>query len=69
MEQRKIEITETAYADLEDIESYISNDSPRIARKFIERIFARLEQLYEQPESGRMVPEFENKEIRELILK
>lgn len=69
MGQRTIKISETAYADLEDIENYISLDSPKIARRFIENIFERLEQLYEHPDSGRKVPEFiKNKEIRELIL-
>jgi toxin ParE1/3/4 len=63
-----IVITETAYADLEDIENYIAQDSPAIARNFILRIFDKIEQLYEYPLSGKSVPEIKNHTIRELLL-
>jgi toxin ParE1/3/4 len=63
-----IAITETAYADLEDIENYISQDSPTIARKFILRIFDKIDQLYNYPDSGKPVPEFHDPSIRELLL-
>ena len=69
MEQRKITLSESAYADLAGIENYITQDSPSIARNFINRIFEKMEQLYAHPESGRVVPEFNNKKIRELLLK
>ncbi len=68
MGQIIIVITETAYADLEDIENYISQDSPTIARKFIVRIFDRIEQLYDYPESGKPVPEIKDQTIKELLL-
>ena len=61
-------ITETALADLEDIENYIAQDSPAIAVNFILRIFDKIEQLYEYPESGKPVPEFKNTAIRELLI-
>jgi toxin ParE1/3/4 len=61
-------ITESAYADLEDIENYISQDSPAIARKFINRIFDKIDQLYRYPMSGKSVPEIVNPSIRELLL-
>lgn len=63
-----IVITETAYADLEDIENYIAQDSPTIARRFILRIFDRIDQLYEHPQSGKSVPEINDQSIRELLL-
>jgi toxin ParE1/3/4 len=63
-----IAITETAYTDLEDIENYISQDSPAIARKFILRIFDRIDQLYSYPDSGKPVPELQDPSIRELLL-
>jgi len=68
VEQVKIVITESAYEDLEDIESYISQDSPTIARKFINRIFEKIDQLYQFPESGKFVPEIKDDSIRELLL-
>lgn len=61
-------ITETAYTDLEEIENYISHDSPAIARRFILRIFDKIEQLYEYPESGKPVPEINDQSIKELLL-
>lgn len=68
MEQVIIVITESAYEDLEDIESYISQDSPAIARKFISRIFDKIDQLYQFPESGKFVPEIKDHSIRELLI-
>jgi toxin ParE1/3/4 len=63
-----IVITGSAYTDLEDIETYISQDSPAIARKFISKIFDKIDQLYHFPESGKFVPEINNHSIRELLL-
>jgi len=68
VEQVKIVITESAYSDLEDIENYISQDSPTIARKFINRIFDRIDQLYLYPTSGKPVPEVQDRSVRELLL-
>ena len=68
MGEISIVITETAYADLEDIENYISQDSPTIARRFIMRIFDKIDQLYEYPYSGKPVSEFNDSTIKELLL-
>ena len=61
-------ITESAYADLEDIENYISQDSPAIARRFINTIFDKIDQLYNYPSFGKPVRELSNNSIRELLL-
>jgi toxin ParE1/3/4 len=61
-------ITESALADLEDIENYISLDSPAIARKFISSIFDKIDQLHTYPESGKYVPEIKDSSIRELLI-
>jgi toxin ParE1/3/4 len=63
-----IVITETAYSDLEDIENYIAQDSPTIARRFILRIFDKIDQLSAYPKSGKFVPEINDNSIRELLL-
>jgi toxin ParE1/3/4 len=68
VEQINIVITESAYSDLEDIELYISQDSPLIARRFISKVFDKIDQLYLYPKSGKMVPEIRNDNIRELLL-
>ena len=68
MEQVTIVITESAYSDLEDIENYISRDSPLMARRFINKIFERIDQLYNYPTSGKLVPEIKDKSVRELLI-
>lgn len=68
MEQVNIVIAESAYVDLEDIENYISQDSRAIPRKFINRIFDKIDQLYKYPLSGKPIPEIRNSSIRELLL-
>jgi toxin ParE1/3/4 len=68
VEQITIVITESAYTDLEDIENYISLDSPSIARSFISKIFDKIDYLYQYPSFGKPVPELGNKSIRELLL-
>jgi len=68
VEQITIVIAESAYADLEDIENYISQDSPHIARKFINRIFDKIDQLYQYPSFGKPVPEIGDRTVRELLL-
>lgn len=68
MEQVNIVITESAYEDLLDIETYISLDSELIARNFINKIFDKIDQLYKYPTSGKFVPEIADRSIRELLL-
>lgn len=64
----EIVLAESAWNDLDSITDYIALDSIRYAKEFADRVFERIEQLYEYPESGRMVPEFQNELLRELIL-
>lgn len=64
----EVNISELAYTDLLEIEAYIGQSSPSIARNFINKIFNRIEILYDFPESGRIVPELNDKNVRELIL-
>jgi toxin ParE1/3/4 len=59
--------TELALEDLRLIHEYISTDSKRYADRFIEKLIARVDQLESFPKSGRMVPEFNQESIRELI--
>ena len=50
-----------------EISEYIAQDNSSAARKWLETIFIKVDQLESSPESGRLVPETDNKEIRELI--
>ena len=59
--------TDLAIDDLKSIHDYISLDSRVYARRQVSKIIKRVEQLQSHPQSGRIVPEFSNENIRELI--
>jgi plasmid stabilization system protein ParE len=46
---------------------YISQNSPQYAQRLVERLTRRSEQIANFPFSGRLVPEFETEQIREVI--
>ncbi|MBO0992449.1 type II toxin-antitoxin system RelE/ParE family toxin [Bacillus sp. SD088] len=56
-----------AVTDLEDISQYISLDSKENATVVVRGIFATAESVSLFPLSGRIVPEFEKKSIREKL--
>ena len=62
-----IEWTDPALDDMDNIREYISKDSTFYAKQFIERIFSYVENLSAQPKLGRIVPEEDRNDIRELI--
>ena len=59
--------TEQARADLAAIRAFISQDSPHYASVIVSRLLAATDRLVPFPESGRVVPEFENPSVRELV--
>jgi addiction module RelE/StbE family toxin len=59
--------TDTAVAHLVAIYERIAQDAPVYAQRMIDRLTKRSEQLATFPESGRMVPEYEAPDIREVI--
>jgi toxin ParE1/3/4 len=63
----QISWTKKSLKDLRAINDYISLDSSFYAVRFISKLISRVDQLIEFPESGRMVPEKNVHEIRELI--
>ncbi|MCB9481279.1 MAG: type II toxin-antitoxin system RelE/ParE family toxin [Desulfobacteraceae bacterium] len=50
-----------------EIAEYIALDKPSAAEKWINSIFEKVDQLEFSPEIGRIVPEVNNQQIRELI--
>ena len=65
----KIRWTELSVDDLKTIRDYIAQDSVRYASITINRIYDRAQILSRQPLSGRIVPEFDDPKIRELIIR
>ncbi len=64
----KINWTQLAISDLKGIYEYIAKDSSRYAQITVNKIHSYAESLKKQPYSGRIVPEFEDKTIKELIV-
>ena len=54
--------------DVESIRAFIAQDSPVYAELVARRIVAAVERLHVFPESGRIVPERQDPEIREVIV-
>lgn len=50
-----------------EISSYIAQDNNEAAEKWVNNLFETVHNLKTFPESGRQVPEIENKIVRELI--
>jgi toxin ParE1/3/4 len=64
---RPLRWTEQAVDHLGAIAEYVSRTSPIYAEQLVQRISTRLNQIREWPESGRVVPEYDAAEIREVI--
>ncbi|MEE4603854.1 MAG: type II toxin-antitoxin system RelE/ParE family toxin [Desulfobacteraceae bacterium] len=50
-----------------EIVDYIAQDKPSAAEKWISTVFSKVEQLKSSPEIGRIVPELNNAQFREII--
>ena len=55
--------------DIESIRAYIAEDSPLYADLVVRRLVAAVARLRAFPESGRIVPERNTPEIREVIVR
>ena len=63
----RVHWTDTALRHLDAIHQYIAQDSPAYAERTVDRLTRRSQQIGEFPFSGRTVPEFDMKQIREVI--
>ncbi len=63
-----LSFAESAVSDLEDILTYYREQSSLdTGRRLVEEIIAQTERLSLYPDSGRVVPEFGLKQLREII--
>jgi plasmid stabilization system protein ParE len=68
MSKVAIRFAESAIADLEAIRTwYVEQGVPDIGERFVEEVVGRIEALRDHPETGRIVPEFGQPFLRELI--
>ena len=59
--------TELAFAQLDEAMAFIAVDSPQTAARWLDMILEAAGQLSEFPDSGRVAPETDRADIRELI--
>ena len=56
-----------AIEDVDSIAAYIAQDSETYSSAVVRKILHRVRQLIEFPKVGRIVPEFDDEEIREIF--
>lgn len=65
----KIVWTKESFNRLLEIEDFIAENNPNKAIEFINFLIEKTEALIDNPRIGRVVPEFSNPALRELIVK
>ena len=64
----RVTVSRGAHRDLRGIQRYISFDSPQAAMRLGRLFFSKEVMLGKHPEIGRVVPEFSNLSIREVVV-
>lgn len=65
---QRISLSESAVRDLQEVRQwYDSQSAPEVGERLVREILACLDNLAEFPESGRVVPEFDQPWLRELV--
>ena len=63
-----ISFAESALGDLEEVQSwYAEQGVPGVGARLTEEVFRRVQTLADHPDMGRIVPEFDQPFLRELI--
>jgi len=65
----RVHWTENAIGHLVNIYEYIAINSPTYAKRMVDKITIRSQQIEDHPMSGRKVPEYNADDVRELIEK
>lgn len=68
MAEQTIIWTTTAYRDLHNIVEFIAEDSMYYALAFYEDVMEKAKTLTEFPHRGRIVPEMDDPEVREVFI-
>lgn len=63
-----ISFAESALRDLEDLRAwYLEQGVPEVGTRLVVEVFQRVQSLADHPDMGRVVPEFDQAFLRELI--
>jgi len=57
-----------ALRDIDEIATFIARDSPDQAALFVARLIEATDRLVDHPRSGRVIPELESEDCREVIV-
>lgn len=60
--------TEPTLSDLNDIAEYIALENVVAAKQLVQTVFTKVERLADSPESGRVPPELEHLNYREVVI-
>ena len=64
----EVQFAQSAFGDLEEMMAYYASEgAPQVGIKFAKEIMAHMQVLSGHPDLGRMVPEFQQAHIREVI--
>ena len=66
---KKLVWSKESLTRLQEIEDFIVEDNPKAALEFINKIISRAETITLHPKKGRVVPEIDVENIRELLYK
>jgi toxin ParE1/3/4 len=64
----KVTWSPLAEGQVDDAIAYIAADNPAAALEWLERLLDRVKSLSSFPDSGRVVPELQREDIREIIV-
>ena len=64
----EVKFTDQSLADIDNIAKFIASNSEKYAKIQVQRFFERVETLETNPLIGRIVPEINDKSIRELVM-
>jgi plasmid stabilization system protein ParE len=64
----RVDWSRRALHDLESIAEYIAEDSPTYAGIVVKKVVSQTKLLAKFPQIGRKVPEFDDENIRELLI-
>lgn len=64
----RVEWSNPAREDLEELVRYIEQDSPHYARRFGEKVVLATRRLKDFAQSGRIIPEMDDPNFREIIV-
>jgi addiction module RelE/StbE family toxin len=63
----KVSWSPLAIDRVSEIAEYIARDNPEAAKSWVDTVFTKVANLKTHPETGRIMPEINNRAIRELI--